>query len=297
MGDKAYIPPFQPETIVPDTIMMFCGPRGTGKTVTMRNILMHIRRHVYACMVQTPTRDTRDALEPHIPWTCIHDDFDKDAIGRVMDSMRTLCNAERERAAQESRSPERRFVLVLLDDCMADKSALRHKAIRDIFYNGRHEDIMFMNIQQELMDMPNNLRSNVNYMFATRTEDPKLIEKLHTYFFQTAFPRYADFRKAFMMCTENYGVMVLDRTIRTGNPFDQVFVFRSKTDIPSFRVGHPDIWTLHQRYCKDRKEENGKLMNFIEETVRRKFTAREAEEERYNPITADGPPLEFSLAM
>lgn len=270
------IPRFRPETMIPDTIIMFSGPRRSGKTVTMTNLLQHIRRHLYAAVVQTPTDDTRKSLAPYIPWTCMHDDFDERTLARIMETMRTLCNAERAKAMAENRPPNHRYLLVLLDDCMAEKGSLKVKPIRDIFYNGRHEDITFMNIQQFIMDMPHNLRNSIDYVFATHDDDPKNITRLWDYFFQNAFPREADFRAAFNKCTENYGCMVLDRTVKTGNPMDQVFVFNARIDIPPFRVGHPDIWTLHFRHLKSREEELNKTLDSMQEIVRRKY--READD-------------------
>ena len=62
-------------------------------------------------------------------------------------------------------------VFLLLDDCMYDRGIFRGdtgKLFRQLFMNGRHRRIFFLNCQQYAMDMPPDLRSQVDVVFQLR---------------------------------------------------------------------------------------------------------------------------------
>lgn len=268
------IRPFKPASIKPDSVMLFMGPRRTGKTTSMVDILSHLKDKLYAAQLHTPTQDTRDALSNCMPFSLFFDDFNIIAIRNLVDTMRTFTNGEKAKAKREDRDPENRYVMLLLDDCMADRKRLKSTEIRDIMYNGRHENIMLVMVVQYMMDIDSNLRGMIDYVFATRDETPDNIERLWKYFFKTAFPVYDVFQRVYRKVTQNFGVLVYDRTITNATtPMDKVFFFRARPNVGPYRFGHRDMWTLHYRHLRSRHTEIRKGDDRIKQEVTRSYHA------------------------
>lgn len=263
------LPRYHPELMNPDSTILFVGPRRTGKSTLVMDILFHIREKIYAAVCQTPTAETAEELGKVIPWSCIHDDFDSGKLQSAVNAMKQLVKTERQIAPKMGREPEKRILLVLLDDCMADQKNMKQKVIQDIFYNGRHYDLLFINVQQYIMDMPSKLRTNIDIIVSTYDQAPDSQERLWKYFFKTAFPRYEQFKKVYEATTADFRAIILDRTKRK--------VYWYKAQHPSIwetsgygqRLCHPSIWIMHCKYLRSRAEELRGSIAYISETVRK----------------------------
>jgi hypothetical protein len=260
---------FQPHNMQPDATILFVGPRRSGKSTLVMDLLFWLRNHIHAAIAQTPTCETQQELGKVMPWSCVHDDFDDTSLTRAINAMRQLVDTERQIAAKDGRNPDKRILLVLLDDCMADSKNMRKKIIQDIFYNGRHYDIMFINVQQYIMDMPNKLRTNIDVIIATYDSTPDNQERLWKYFFKTAFPDEREFYRAYQKITSNYRAIVLDRTLRGVPDRERIFWYKAQYPRPQYRVGHISQWVLHCQYLKSRSDLLRNNIDFIHETVRR----------------------------
>jgi hypothetical protein len=248
--------------MAPDATILFVGPRRTGKSTLVLDILYHLRHKIYASVAQTPTTETAEELGKVIPWSCIHDDFDSGKLQTAVSAMKQLVKTERKLAPKMGRPPEKRILLVLLDDCMADQKNMKQKVIQDIFYNGRHNDMLFINVQQYIMDMPSKLRTNIDIIVSTYDQAPDSQERLWKYFFKTAFPKYDRFRDVYQKATSDFRAIVLDRTQR------KVFWYKAQHPAPVYRLGHPSIWVMHCKYLRSRAEELRGDIAYISETVR-----------------------------
>ena len=118
---------------------------------------------------------------------------------------------------------------------MYDKKILRGLCMRDLFMNGRHLHVTFLNAMQYIMDMGPDLRTQVDYVFALRENIISNKSKLHKYFFGM-FDKYEDFSRVMDRCTENHGCLVLDNTAKTNNLEDCLFWYRASIDQPEFKV-------------------------------------------------------------
>jgi hypothetical protein len=272
------IPRYDPNRMKPDATVLVVGPRRTGKSTLVLDLLYSLREHIFASIAQTPTCETAEELSKIIPWSCIHDDFDPAALERAVNAMKQLVNTDRKLAAKLGGEKDRRILLVLLDDCMADPKNLKYKVIQDIFYNGRHYDLFFLNVMQQMMDMPPKFRTNTDIIICTYDSAPDNQERLWRYFFKTAYPRLEQFRRVYAAVTANFGCIVLDRTIR-GVPDEQkVFWYRARHPAPVYRLGDRSQWFLHCRYLRSRADELKTSISYIVETTRRAAGAGAADE-------------------
>ena len=119
--------------------------------------------------------------------------------------------------------------------------------MRNIFMNGRHRKLFYVNCVQYLMDIGPELRCNTDYVFALRENIISNRARLHQYFFGM-FDTFGSFSKVFNSCTQGYECMVLDNTVRSNNVEDCVFWYEAKYDLPEFRMCRPVYWDLSKKY-------------------------------------------------
>jgi len=242
-GNTLRIRKWDPSTIKDDRIIMFIGPRGTGKSVMQMDIMKHMANRVDFGVGMTPTMDTIREWQEHMPASWIYDHFDQDKL-------EDLVNVQR-RMLRDGKTPKHLFIL--LDDTLYDKKCLKSVAMRDVFLNGRHLHLHMSCAVQYLMDLPPDLRTNIDYVICMTDKILANKIKLHKYFFGM-FEKLSDFIKVFDKCTANHSAIVLDNTSRSGQISDCVFWYRAELSHGPFRMGAPAFWRLSERHSKSVEE-------------------------------------------
>jgi hypothetical protein len=204
--------------------------------------MYHISGKVDFGVAMTPTEDTASMFREHMPTNWIYNGYNSNKLESMISMQRDL-----------GRVQKQRNLYVLMDDCMYDKKMLKSIQIRDLFMNGRHYKIMYMTCMQYIMDMPPDLRTNVDYVFALKENILTNKQKMWKYFFGM-FEKYEDFQKVMDGCTDNFGVLVLDNTVASNKIEDLVFWYRAELKLPSFRMGKELYWKLSERYSKTEEE-------------------------------------------
>lgn len=218
---------------------VFIGKRGTGKSILVKDILYHCKKIPLGTAISA-TEDGNKFYSSFIPDIFIHSEYKPDVIQQVINHQRkTIINKPKE----ESKSKNDAFVL--LDDCMYDKKMIKDPNIRGIFMNGRHWRIMFMLTMQYCMDLPPDLRANIDFIFVLRENIIQNQEKLYKNFFGI-FPDFATFKEVMNSCTEGYDCMVLDNTSRSNKIEDCIYWYRAKPD-REFKIGSKEIWEFHKK--------------------------------------------------
>ena len=223
----------------PPTIV-FIGKRGTGKSTLVADILYYMRR-IKAGVAISATEDGNAYYSKFIPEILIHSEYKPEIIQQVITRQKKVINSD-------TKTPDG-DVFVLLDDCMYDKRMIRDVNIRGIFMNGRHWRISFMLTMQYCMDLPPDLRSNIDYVFILRENIIQNQEKIYKNFFGI-FPHFSVFQDVLNSCTEGYDCLVLDNTSKSNNIQDCVFWYRAKPT-RNFKVGTKELW----KYCKKNYDE------------------------------------------
>ena len=151
---------------------------------------------------------------------------------------------------------------------MYDKRMIRDTNIRGIFMNGRHWRVTFMLTMQYCMDLPPDLRANIDYVFILRENIIQNQEKIYKNFFGI-FPQFSIFQDVINTCTEGYDCLVLDNTSKSNNIKDCVFWYRAKPE-RHFRIGSKELWNFNAKnYDKNSK-------NKAEELDQRKLKKKNA---------------------
>jgi energy-coupling factor transporter ATP-binding protein EcfA2 len=234
---------FDPATIKPYRIIYFIGRRGTGKSTLVRDIMYHLRNSIDRPVAITPTEESRMMFEDHMPESCVHSSWNPSLMTKIVDKQRRDCKKKK----------PLKHVMVVMDDCMADKSIFKGPSMRDVFMNGRHLHITFINAMQYSMELDISMRSQIDVVFALRENIPVNKMKLYKYFFG-GFETYADFSTVFDACTENNECLVIDNTVKSNNIADMVFWYKAKLDNPPFVMGEKALWNLHYKYFRSDEE-------------------------------------------
>lgn len=147
------------------------------------------------------------------------------------------------------------------------------------------------------MDMPPDLRTQVDYVFCFKESILTNKMKLWKYFFgmferfpgehltprcprrprhpqrtkhPPVLPWYtSDFQRVMDRCTENHGVLVLDNTAPTTRIEDCVFWYKARIDLPPFRMGRDVYWRLAEQLAKTPEHREKEMRRALEEPASR----------------------------
>lgn len=223
---------------------MLIGKRNTGKSTLVTDILYHQRNNIPVAVIVCGTEDGCEHFRKHVPDVMIYNQYDNKIIQRVV-------NRQRKAMKQASILPPSQqaafnpHCFVLLDDVVYDKSILRSREIRYIAMNGRHDKLTLAICSQYCMDIPTDIRSNIDYVFCLRENILSNREKLYKNFFGI-FPDQAMFNEVLDRCTEDFSCLVLDNTSRSNKIEDCVFWYKAQMR-DQFRFGHPKFWETAQK--------------------------------------------------
>jgi hypothetical protein len=224
---------------------VFIGKRGTGKSTLVADILYYIRK-IPAGVAISATEDGNEFYASYIPDILIHSEYKPEIIQSIITRQKKAINKDKNNTNND--------VFVLLDDCMYDRKMIRDPNIRGIFMNGRHWRITFMLTMQYCMDLPPDLRSNIDYIFILRENIIQNQEKIYKNFFGI-FPQFSVFQDVLNSCTEGYECLVLDNTSRSNNIQDCVFWYRAKPN-RSFKIGSKELWNYCRKNYDEKKAKN-----------------------------------------
>ena len=219
---------------------VFIGKRGTGKSTLVADILYHCRKIPLGVAISA-TEDGNAFYANHIPDIFIHTEYNKEVIQQVISRQKKAISEQEDKNKKDPKND----IFVLLDDCMYDKKMIRDPNIRGIFMNGRHWRVTFMLTMQYCMDLPPDLRTNIDFVFILRENIIENQDKLYKNFFGI-FPHKDTFREVMNSCTEGFDCMVLDNTSRSNQITDCVYWYRAKPN-RKFKIGDKNLWNYHKK--------------------------------------------------
>lgn len=263
---KLKIRKWDPQTIKPASTTLLVGRRGTGKSTILRDLAWQFaqRQCIDLVVGMSPTEESSESLGSFIPRTLIYNEYREDVLQKLMDSQR--------RAWRRGHGPN---VLLFLDDCGFDKSVFKSKIVRELFLNGRHRRIGLVFALQYCLDIPPDIRSNIDIVIAARDPIHSSREKLWKNFFGV-FRDYQEFSLTFDTCTNNFETLVMhnNQGCPTNNIEDTVYWYKADPNRGQFRLGADVYWKMDERYYRDREDELEEEQRAKEELERRQELQR-----------------------
>jgi hypothetical protein len=220
---------------------LLLGARNSGKSVLLEDILYNRRGNVQFAAAQTSTTSTKEMLCKHIPPSLVAGDgFDCAKLQGFIDQMQA--------ASEQHKS--RRSVWIG-DDLAFDTAFMKSKQIKFLAMNGRHVGCELYVTVQYLLNVVPAMRCNADVIMTLAEPIKSNRRKLHESFF-SVFPTLAMFERVMDQVCANYGVLVLDRTQKSGKLEDMIKFYRASANLPPFRLGSPIYWVMHD-YCDSEK--------------------------------------------
>lgn len=236
MATQLRVRKFDPSTIKNHRIILVVGKRGSGKSVLLEDLLYNLRDRFDYCMAMCPTLESANMLRSCMPDCCVYNRFSQAKLDLFVQTAREVTTKKKERS----------FLLVL-DDVFYDKSVCRSQAMRYLFLNGRHAHCHVICLVQYMIDLPPDLRSNVDYVFSMRESVLANRIKLYKMFFGV-FGSFEDFAAVFERCTQNYECIALDNTLPSSTAAECIFWYKAQLGLPDFRLARPVYYDLTARY-------------------------------------------------
>jgi hypothetical protein len=250
---------------------IFIGGSGTGKSKAVTSILYH-NRDIPAGIVMSGTEEGDPYWSRYVPDLFIYNGWEPDKLEELIDIQKRkkkaleqievnieYCrknNRHEDVVALENKKKReeknmRKFVII--DDCMFQSGISRTETLRKIFMNGRHWNIFVMLTIQYCMGLDIALRGNAGYVFVCRENIISYRRKIYESFLGM-LPSFAVFEKVMDSCTQNYELLVLDRTVKSTNPEDALFWYKAQPSY-TFKIGSERLWQYHRdNYDKNHDE-------------------------------------------
>lgn len=236
---------------------LILGKKGSGKSTVLKNIL-YFKRNTYDTGIGfCGSYGAVQGLAGHIPAGLLYDEgFDEEVF------VKFIQQAEEYKAKNRNKN-----LFVIFDDCMYDKKIMSGKHIRKLYMNGRHMNATHFNCVQYMMDMPIDLRNQVDYVFMMKETSHTNLKKIYDMFFKDAFKKFDEFCTAAKTLTEGHRCIVFDRTYEGNDVSKQIYHFKASQNLEDFKLCRSIYWDLNDA-CVRVKDPNQpyQALRFIEDS-------------------------------
>lgn len=226
-----------PKSALPeDGCIIVTGRSGSGKTVCIQNLMRHYRKKMDMVAILCGSKDTCKEYRKYVPGAFVH------YISKFGKAERALLQSWYEKMEQlrENDQPNARMMIIFDDLAFMKNSVNKDETVTKMLYNGRHAGILFIWAQQYCLNAGPDLRDQNKLVFATYDKVPENQERIFTAFnpcFKNNAAGFRDFLAVYEMCTEDYGLMVLDnQQSRSKKIEDNVYYFNPKFPVPKFKM-------------------------------------------------------------
>lgn len=245
-------------TPFPDKVLVAIGKRGSGKSTLMKTVIALVPRFENG-MVFSPTEEANGGWSSVFPPTNIHKEFtdalvEQAKVYQMHQKHKTIQRIKRTFGRDPVDEDEIKaympgFVLIL-DDCFYDTSKKNSKALRWLFFNGRHYKFFVVCSLQYLLDLSPGLRSQIDYVFFTKEVNGNVRKKVYNEYFSGLIKRQSEFERILDKHTENRGLLVFSPTGNSNRAEDCVWYFKADPAAKA-RVGSLPLWAWAKRHYID----------------------------------------------
>jgi len=205
-GNSLPVDEFKIESMLKNPAICMIAKRASGKSWVCRAILNHFK-YIPVGVIIAPTDKLSCFYGDFFPSTYIYYTYDSEILQKLLARQQKMV----EKAIlkyKEGKKCDPRSIL-LMDDCLSEKGKwLKDQPILEMFYNGRHYQIMFILTMQFPLGIGPALRGNFDYIFLL-CEDFLSNQKRLFEHYAGMFPNFDTFRQVFMELTKNHGSMVI----------------------------------------------------------------------------------------
>lgn len=237
---------FDITTIKDDSIVVAIGRRRSGKSYCLKDIL-YFKQDIPCGIVMSSTENANGFYQKFIPSSFVSksEHFNAGLLKKFMQRQKRM-KEKKEKDPRYAGLDNRAFFI--MDDMMYDSKAWKNdRNIKSIFMNGRHYSIFYLLTLQYSLGIPPDLRENVDYIFIFRQN--KLNERKKLYEHWAGFMTYDVFNAILDACTDDYGCIVIDNTVKSNRLEDQVYYYKAENR-GEYRMCPDRYWSYSHEQCQ-----------------------------------------------
>lgn len=232
-GTSIPIQKFKLESMCPNPSICMIAKRASGKSWVCRALLHHFR-NIPVGIIIAPTDKMSSFYGKFFPGAYIYYEYKSEIIENLMARQKIMI-AKAKKKYLEGKKCDPRAIL-LMDDCLSSKGSwMRDKPIMQLFFDGRHYQIMYILTMQFPLGISPELRSNFDYIFLLADDFCSNQKRLYEHY-AGMFPHFNAFRDVFIELTVDYGSMVISNRGSRKNFLEKIFYFKAD-EIPLEKIG------------------------------------------------------------
>ena len=189
--------------------------RNSGKSQLIRYIVSQNRDKFEKIFVICPTEQINNFYSELVEKNCIFDEWSEEWAEDLIKQM-TEINTKRNQDKKE-----RKNVLLLLDDLMADYDFSQSKALKKIYQRGRHINISVLATCQYIYNLPPPARNNADFCIVGQMNRQSV--QLLTDEYLTGGLAKDEFIELYNKATVDYGFLIINCTSVKDNQLDSVY--------------------------------------------------------------------------
>lgn len=225
----------------------------THNSWLVRDIFYH-NKHIPSGVIFSGTEEASPFFGDFIPDCFIHSEYDPALVDSIMNRQkRKIRDAKMSGKSETGKLPSNN-VFIVLDDMLHDaQNWKKEKTIKNIFFNGRHYNFLFILTMQYPLGITPELRSNIDYVFIFNEPSYKNRKKIYDDY-AGMIPSFDFFCNVLDACTQNHECLVIKTSGNSTDIKDQVFWYKAEQH-DKFQVGHPKFWKYHNANYNENYEE------------------------------------------
>lgn len=238
------IDPFDFNTLPENGFFVAIAKRDRGKTILLREFTQRWRHAKKGIVMLLAGAEKVKAQWSEIIHPLFIHDPSTDVLKRILDNQRKVVK----RYANKP-FPDKYKILLLFDDCGANKKLLRSQTFLHYASIARQEEITCAIAVQYIYQLPSEVRTNIDIIFAQKTQNKKNIGTLADEF--AAGLELSVFQRILIYMTRSFGTLVIDTRGDSDVPQSCLFHFRAPYPPSNNHVGNPDLWTFAESHYLD----------------------------------------------
>lgn len=256
-GNTLPIREFQLDWMCDNPSICMIAKRGSGKSWVCRCILKHFR-DIPGGAIIARTDKMNPFYGEFFPELYIHYEYSSDILESILYRQDRIKKKAKDKAKLGKKIDTRAFLV--MDDCLSNKKSwMKDQPIMEIFFNGRHYDLMYILTMQYPLGLGPELRSNFDYIFLLAEDFYTNQKRLYDHYVGM-FPNFKAFREVFLQITDNFGSMVVSNRGARSSFLDKVFWYKA-TNEKIDHIGCKQFNNFHKDNYDDQWEERDKVFD------------------------------------
>lgn len=239
----------------------------THNSFLVRDIFYN-HRTIPSGVIFSGTEEASPFFSDFIPDCFIHSQYDPELVDSILHKQQRSIRENKKNKISADGKTISNNKFIALDDMLHDaQNWKKDKTIQNIFFNGRHFNILFILTMQYAQAIPPALRGNIDYVFIFNESSISARKKIYEAY-GGMIKTFDHFCNILDECTQNYECMVI-KTSGQGIQ-DQVFWYKAEAHT-DFKVGHPSFWKYHNTKFNKHYAEQADIDAEEVDKLKRKF--------------------------